>query len=64
MILSSTIQSTQTPRFASARIDALGRTSESFELHFVTDHAHAFRPIALGNESDSILHVAAFWPEG
>ena len=35
MILSSTIQSTRTPRFASARIHAAGHTSELIVLYFV-----------------------------
>ena len=37
MILSLTIQSTQTPRFASTRIYAAGRTSELIALYFEMD---------------------------
>ena len=37
MILSSTIQSTQAPHFASARIYTAGRTSELIALCFVVD---------------------------
>ena len=47
MILSSTIQSTQTPRFASARIYAAGHTSGLIALYFEMDQYCESLPTAL-----------------